>query len=157
MAAVSKLHENPISGFPPSTINWVHIEGGPEFDYPINNWLAVLGARPEAGRIDFLVKWEPDAYCHFHRHLGETTTLVLEGEHHVVETTATQTVHKIRKPGDYAHTPGGEVHMEYGGAEGSVLFFSMQVADGNLFEILDKDKNVLSVATIEGLLSGKLS
>jgi hypothetical protein len=47
--------------------------------------------------------------------------------------------------------------MEYGGAEGSVLFFSMQVADGNLFEILDKNKNVLSVATIEGLLSGKLS
>lgn len=157
MAAVTKLHANPIAGFPPNNINWIHLEGSPNFDYPIDYWLAVLGARPETGNIDFLVKWAPDSYCHFHRHFGDTTTLVLEGEHHIVETTATQTLHKIRRPGHYAHTPSGDVHMEYGGPAGTVVFFSMQAADGRLFDILDKDENVIGVATIESLLSGKLS
>jgi len=156
MAAVSKLPVNPVSGFPPNSIQWVHIEGSPHFDYPIDYWLAILGARPEKGSIDFLTKWAPDSYCHFHRHLGDTTTLVLEGEQHIVETTPTQTLHKIRKPGHYARTPGGDVHMEYGGPEGAVVFFSVQAVDGRLFEVLDKDENVLAVATIENFLSGKL-
>ena len=107
--------------------------------------------------MSVLVKWEPDAYCHFHRHIGDTTTLILEGEHHVVETTATQTLHKIRKPGHYARTPDGEAHMEYAGPAGSLVFFSMQAADGRLFEILDKDENVLDVATIEGLVAGRFA
>ena len=157
MAAVMKLQSSPISAFNLNNLKWVHLEGGPEFDYRINYWLAILGARPEAGGLDFLVKWEPDSYCHFHRHLGDTTTLVLEGEHHVVETTATQTLHKIRKPGHYARTPDGEAHMEYAGPAGSLVFFSMQAADGRLFEVLDKDENVLSVATIESLVAGRLT
>ena len=85
MAAVTTLQSSPISAFNLNNLKWVHIEGGPEFDYPINYWLAILGAKPEAGCLDFLVKWEPDSYCHFHRHIGDTTTLILEGEHHVVE------------------------------------------------------------------------
>lgn len=156
MAAVSKLHVNPVSGFPPNSIKWVHIDGSPKFDYPIDYWMAVLGARPEKGSIDLLAKWAPNSYCHFHRHHGDTTTLVLEGEQHIVETTPTQTIHKIRTPGFYSHTPGGDVHMEYGGPEGAVVLFSIQAADGRLFEVLDKDQNVLAVATIESLLSGKL-
>lgn len=157
MAAVSKLQSSPISGFTPNSIKWIHLEGGSDFDYPINYWLAILGARPDAGCIDFLAKWEPDSYCHFHRHVGDTPTLVLEGEHHIVETTDTQTLHKIRKPGHYVRNPAGDVHMEYGGPVGSVVFFSMQSADGRLFEILDKDENVLGVATIEGLVAGRLT
>jgi catechol 2,3-dioxygenase-like lactoylglutathione lyase family enzyme len=157
MAAVVTLPSTPISGFNLNNLQWVHIEGGPEFDYPINYWLAILGARPEVGGLDFLVKWEPDSYCHFHRHLGETTTLILEGEHHVVETTANQTLHKIRQPGHYSRTPDGEAHMEYAGPAGSLVFFSMRSPDGRLFEILDKDENVLGIATVEGLLTGKLT
>ena len=157
MAAVTILQSSPISAFNLNNLKWIHIEGGPEFDYPINYWLAILGAKPEAGCLDFLVKWEPDSYCHFHRHIRDTTTLILEGEHHVVETTATQTLHKIRKPGHYSRTPNGEAHMEYAGAEGSLVFFSMQSADGRLFEILDKDEKLLGIATIEGLLSGRLA
>jgi hypothetical protein len=156
MAAVSKLPVNPTSGFPPESIKWIHIEGSPRFDYPIDYWVAVLGAQPEKGKIDFLSKWAPNSYCHFHRHLGETTTLVLEGEQHIVETTPTQTIHKVRRPGFYARTPGGDVHMEYGGPEGTVVFFSCQADNGRLFEVLDKDENVLAVATIESFLTGKL-
>jgi hypothetical protein len=157
MTAVTKLQSNSVSGFNPDSIEWIHLEGGPNFDYPIDYWIAVLGAQPDEGRIDFLVKWEPDAYCHFHRHLGETTSLVLEGEHHIVETSATQTIHKTRTRGHYAKPPLGEVHMEYAGPEGSVLLFSMQADDGRLFDILDRDENVLATATIEDLMLGKLS
>jgi len=117
----------------------------------------VLGTRPEDGRIDFLVKWEPDSYCHYHRHVGQTTSIVLEGEHHIVETSPTQTIHKTRTVGHYANNPAGDIHMEYGGPKGSVLFFSMHTPDGNLFEILDQNDNVLGVATIENLVSGKLT
>ena len=157
MAAVMTSQSNPISGFNLNNLKWVHLEGGPEFDYSIDYWLAILGARPEEGSIDFLVKWEPNSYCHFHRHLGETTTLILEGEHHVVETTDAQTLHKIRKPGHYSRTPDGEAHMEYAGPEGSLVFFHMQATDGRLFEILDKDEHILGVATIEGLVAGRLA
>jgi hypothetical protein len=47
--------------------------------------------------------------------------------------------------------------MEYAGPEGSVLFFSMYAPDGNLFEVLDQDNNVLAVATIENLMEGNLT
>jgi len=47
--------------------------------------------------------------------------------------------------------------MEYAGPEGSLVFFSMQSTDGRLFEILDKDENVLGIATIEGLVAGRLT
>lgn len=156
MSAVTELEAGPVSGFIPENIEWVHLEGGPNFDYPIDYWIAVLGAQPEAGRVDFLAKWEPDAYCHYHRHVGATTSLVLEGEHHIVETTETETIHKTRTRGHFAKNPPGDLHMEYAGPEGSVLLFSMQADDGRLFEILDRDENVLVVATIENLLSGKL-
>jgi hypothetical protein len=155
MADVSTLHI-PISDFNLNNLNWMHFEGGPNFDYPINYWLAVLGTWPEMGGVDFLAKWEPDSYCHFHRHLGDTTVLALEGEHHVVETTATPTIHKIRKPGHYAQNPGGDVHMEYGGKEGCLVFFSMQAVDGRLFDVLDKEENILGVVTIEDMVSGRL-
>ncbi|MBL6750521.1 MAG: hypothetical protein ISP90_08355 [Nevskia sp.] len=145
-----------VSGYKTDAIEWMRIVGTPRFEYPIDYWVAVLGVQPEAGRIDFLSKWEPNSYCHYHRHLGPTTLLVLEGEHHVVETTATETIHKIRKPGHFARNPGGDVHMEYGGAEGAVVFFSVQAVDGKLFDVLAADGKVIVTATIDDFVSGKL-
>jgi len=146
-----------VSGYRTDNIEWQRITGSPRFDYLIDYWVAVLGVQPETGQIDFLSKWEPNAYCHYHRHLGPTTTLVLEGEHHVVETTATETVHKIRKPGFFSRNQGGDVHMESGGPTGAVVFFSCQgVEGGKLFDVMDRDGKVLVTATIDDFLSGKL-
>ncbi len=55
-----------------------------------------------------------------------------------------------------ARNPAGDLHMEYAGPQGSVVFFSMQAEDGRLFEILDKDENVLAVVTIKDLVAGRL-
>ena len=62
MAAVVISQSSPISGFNLNNLKWMHFEGGPEFDYPIKYWLAILGAKPKASSLDFLVKWEPNSY-----------------------------------------------------------------------------------------------
>ena len=76
-------------------------------------------------------------------------------EEHVVETTATETVHKVRQAGHFARNNGGDLHMEYGGAQGTVVLFSMQADDGRLFDVLDKDLNVLTTTTVEDLMLGR--
>jgi hypothetical protein len=156
MASVQPIQTPVVPQFKTADLNWHILKGGPEFDYPIDYSLALLGAQPEHGRIDFLVRWEADAYCHFHSHLADTTTMVLEGEHHIVETTPTQTIHKVRTVGHYAYSPGGDVHMEYAGPEGTLVFFSMAAADGRLFEVLDRDHNILTVTTIDDIVAGRL-
>ncbi|NIP92509.1 MAG: hypothetical protein GWO24_03180, partial [Akkermansiaceae bacterium] len=124
------------AAYPDENLDWMRITGSRRFDYPIDYWVAILRTDPEAGRIDFISRWEPDNYCHYHRHLGETSILVLEGEHHVVETTELETVHKIRRPGFFTTNPGGDLHMEYGGPEGSLVFFSCQAIDGDIFDVV---------------------
>ena len=132
-------------------IQWTHIEGGPEFDYPIDYWMAVLGYQEENGTLDLLVKWAPDSYCHFHKHVAATSTLVLQGEHHVVDVDAdgNELKHSVRPAGTYRHSPGGDLHMEYAGPEGAIVFFALQDPEGRLFDLLDKDHNVIGTTTIE--------
>ncbi len=156
---MATLHAVPYShqsGFKPDAIHWQRLLGDANFDYPIDYWLAVLGGDVTAGRVDFLIKWEANAYCHFHRHTGATTTLVLEGEHHVIDTRADGEVHKVRKAGDFVRNDGGDVHMEYGGPQGAVVLFSMQADDGRLFEILGRDMSVLGTVTVADLLNGRI-
>jgi hypothetical protein len=141
---------------PPRDLAWVRVTGTPRFDYPIDYSVAVLSVDAEAGRIEFLSRWEPNAYCHYHRHLGETSLLVLEGEHNVVETKANETVHKKRRPGFFATNPGGDVHMEYGGPEGTLVYFSCQAVDGKLFEVLAQDGRILNTATVDDFTSGAI-
>ena len=140
--------------FDTSSLDWIHLEGGDEFDYPIDYWGAVLSARPD-GHVDIAFRWEPGSYCHFHRHLVDTTSTILQGEHHVIEIeNGVEIEHKVRPPGDYAHKPAGDVHMEYAGPAGSLVLFNMYAPDGRLFEILDKDENALALVTTEALLAG---
>jgi hypothetical protein len=142
--------------YPGDQLNWVRVTGTPRFDYPIDYWVAVLHIDEEEGRIDFLSRWEPESYCHYHRHIGETSLLVLEGEHHIVETKDHETVHKIREPGFSATNPGGDVHMEYGGPNGTLVYFSCTAVNGALFDVMDKDGTVLKTATVEDFTSGEI-
>ncbi|MGB1882752.1 MAG: hypothetical protein ACPHUF_02515 [Gammaproteobacteria bacterium] len=138
-------------------VEWKHLLGDETFDYPIDYWYAILSARDD-GHIDMLFKWEPNAYCHFHRHSVDTTTTVLQGEHHVVEMKdGVELEHRIRLAGDYSHKPAGDLHMEYAGDEGSLVLFNMYAPDGQLFEIMDRDENVLMAVTIDDFKSGELA
>ena len=130
-------------------IDWQHIIDKSQ-DYPCDYKLAILGTDPKTGRLDLLVKWPPNSYCHFHRHVADTTILVLEGEQHVIEVhdDGSQGEHKIRPAGTHMMSPGGEAHMEFGGPDGALVFFSLYAGEGAVFETLDKDMNVLQASTV---------
>jgi hypothetical protein len=127
---------------------WFHYASSPKFDYPIDYAVSVVEADVESGRIDFLGRWAPDSYCHYHRHLGTTMATVLAGEQHLSETSEYETVTKVRTAGFSGPVPDGEQHMERAGAEGLTMLFSVYSPDGRLFEVLDKTGGVLAVATI---------
>ena len=143
--------------FDTQALDWMHLPGDETFDYPIDYSAAVLSSRGD-GHIDILFRWEPNAYCHFHRHLVDTTTTVLKGEHHIIEMDkGVELEHRVRRAGDYSHKPAGDVHMEYAGPEGSLLLFNMYAPDGRLFEILDRQEQVLAVATIDDFVAKRLA
>lgn len=140
-----------------SDVGWTHMEGGPEFDYPIEFDVAVLGAQPDLGTLDLLVRFAPHSHCHFHRHAAATRTLVLQGEHHVFDVGSNgETVHKIKPAGTYSQSPAGDIHMERGGPNGAIVLFNLHSPTGLLFETLDADHNVLATSTIESMSEGPL-
>jgi hypothetical protein len=137
-------------------LDWQRLTGTPKFDYVIDYSVAVTCVDQDAGMIEFIAKWAPNAYCHFHRHLGRTATIVLEGEHHIVETNQLQTLHKTRRPGFQGQAPAGEIHMEYGGAAGSTVLFRCEAVDGKLFDVVATNGKILATATIEDFVAGRL-
>lgn len=142
-----------VSGYDTRDITWQHFTGSSRFDYPIDYWFAVLGYDRVSGRMDFLSKWAPDSYCHYHRHLGPMSVLVLEGEQHIIEKQQHETIHKVRRTGFFTRSPGGDTHMERGGPDGAVVLFMCQAVDGGkLFEVLDRDDRVIATATIDSML-----
>jgi hypothetical protein len=137
-------------------LDWQRLTQSPQFDYPIDYSIAVTRVDRASGQVEFLAKWAPNAYCHYHRHLGRAVSRVLEGEHHIVETMETQTLHKTRRPGFQGQTPAGEIHMEYGGAQGTTVLFICEARDGNLFDVCAKDGTVLATATLEDFATRRL-
>ena len=63
-------------------LKWKHYKDDKSFDFPIDYSDAILDAR-EDGRLEILVKWAPNSFCHFHRHTAETSSVVIQGELHV--------------------------------------------------------------------------
>lgn len=145
--------------FDNANLRWKHFTGNHHFNYPINYESALLGARDD-GHVDLLYRWAPNAYCHFHKHTAITTSLVLEGELHVMDIdpkTGKETQTKVRQTGDYACKLPGDVHMEKGGPEGALVLFNLFTADGSLAETLSDEGKVLSESTIDQILRGKKS
>ena len=130
-------------------IEWVEFDD-PSQSYPCKYWMSILGADADTGRIDLIVKWPPNSYCHFHRHVADTAILVLEGEQHVTEILddGSEGKSKVRSAGTYAMSKGGEAHMEKGGPEGATVFFALHAVDGTVFETLDGEMNVLDASTV---------
>jgi quercetin dioxygenase-like cupin family protein len=134
-------------------LKWRRYTEGDNFDYPVDYSDAVLDAR-EDGRLELLVKWEPNCYCHFHRHTADTTSLVLQGELRVTDidlVSGQELGTRIRTVGDFAHKEPGDVHMEQAGPDGALVLFSIYdtEAEGKLAQALTKQGEVISTSTIE--------
>ena len=77
---------------------------------------------------------------------------MLEGELHVKTVENGEVVDTtIRRVGDYAKTPPGDVHMEQGGPDGALVLFELYAPDGQLTEQLDQDGNTLRTLTTDDL------
>ena len=132
-------------------LEWADYTGDDRFNYPIDYWGAVLSVR-EDGHVDLLYRWEPNCYCHFHRHVCETTSTVLAGELHITDFDGTrERAVRVRHAGDYAHKSPGDVHMEMGGPEGALVLFNLYTTDGRLAEQLGPDGSVLRTTTLDDI------
>ena len=136
--------------------DWLEVTGDPDSSYPIHHDIAILGWDRDAGTIDLLIRFDAEGgHCTAHRHVSSTSILVLEGEQHLDELLPDgSTVHKVRTAGTHHLTPGdANPHLERGGPEGGVLFFSHHSPDGRLYEIVDEDCTVVSTVTIDSLVA----
>ena len=94
-----------INLFKNEDLNWKRFQGGDDFDYPIDYSAALLNANKD-GHVDILYRWEPHCYCHFHRHTAEVSSLILDGELHVIDIdldSGKEIGSRVRSKGDYAH------------------------------------------------------
>ena len=118
---------------------WKHYSEDENHPFPVSYWGSILDI-DDVGHVSALYCWDPGQFCHFHRHVCATTSIVLVGELHVETIKNGEVVDTaIRRVGDYAKKPPGDVHMEQGGP------------DGQLTEQLDKDGNTLRTLTTDDL------
>jgi len=138
-------------------IEWHSVIGEPGAEeYKLSYDYSILGYDYASGSLDMMMRWRGDGgNCERHRHVGITSTLVLQGEQHLDELLPDGRMnHKVRKAGDYALSLGTEPpHLERGGPEGGVALLSLQAANGVLFELLDADLKVLVEVSPELLVS----
>jgi quercetin dioxygenase-like cupin family protein len=141
-------------------LTWRQYDEGDAFGYPINYSDAILSAS-EDGRLEVLVKWEPNCFCHFHRHTAEISSVVLQGQLTVTDIdpeSGEPIGSRIREVGDFVHKPSGDVHMEQGGPEGALVLFFIYAPDGDgvLAEALDADRNVISRTSMKKIRAKRL-
>ncbi|MAA84471.1 MAG: hypothetical protein CME46_01950 [Halieaceae bacterium] len=130
---------------------WTHYSEESGYAFPVSYWGTILDI-DDSGHLSVLYRWDPHSFCHFHRHLCATTSLVLDGELHVkTYENGELTDTAVRHAGDYAKKPAGDVHMEQGGPEGALVLFELYAPDGQLTEQLDPQGNILRTLTTEQL------
>ncbi|MCB0997252.1 MAG: hypothetical protein KDB21_19290 [Acidimicrobiales bacterium] len=143
-------------GFDLDDLEWMEISGSAEASYPIHHHLCVLGHDRDAGTIDLLIRFDDQGgHCQAHRHLTTTSVFVVQGEQHLDDLLPDGSRrHKVRPAGGHHLTTGDpHPHLERGGPEGAVVFFSHHTDDGRLYEIVDDDLTPVAVVTLDSLVA----
>ena len=110
----------------------------------------VLAADVERRTVEMLLKFEPNSDCFYHRHLGPVASLVLEGEHHFKEVMADGTrSEQVRRQGEFTMSTNPNAHIEGGGPEGGVIYFSLRADQDHIYDIMDNDLNVIREVTVQ--------
>jgi hypothetical protein len=133
--------------------DWREVSGDPDSPYRIHHEMCVLGHDRDAGTIDLLIRFDAEGgHCQAHRHVTTTSVLVLSGAQHLDELHPDGT--RVRTAGAHHLTAGdAHPHLERGGPDGAVLFFSHHTDDGRLYEIVDLEGNVVHTVTIDSLIA----
>ena len=110
----------------------------------------LLDVNVAARTADMLVKFEPGARCMYHRHVAPATSLVLEGELHIVDQTEAGEKLRIVKPaGTFTSGVEDDMHVEGGGENGVIVYFSMRGASDRIYDLLDSQLNLKRAITIQ--------
>jgi hypothetical protein len=137
-----------------ASYKWVEVADDGDA-YKIRHDYTILGHDISAGTCDMLVRWTGDGgHCIRHRHVAITTSLVISGEHQLIdlyEDGHSET--RTKRAGDYGLSLGDAVpHLERGGAEGALVFFGNHAPNGVLYELIDADLKVTQEVTIQDLV-----
>ena len=120
--------------FDDQNIQWRELKG---FSHMMVSIFFIDEAR---NRVDLLIKFDPNEKVLLHRHLADTNTFVVEGDHVIYEPDGS--VREARPVGQYTFGTGRDAHDEGGGPNGCVLYYSVRGESDALFEMLDADLNV---------------
>jgi hypothetical protein len=109
----------------------------------------LLDVNVTARTADMLVKFEPGARCMYHRHVAPATSLVLEGELHIVDQTEAGEKLRIVKPaGTFTSGVEDDMHVEGGGENGVIVYFFMRGTSDRIYDLLDSELNLKRAITI---------
>jgi len=122
--------------FDEQNIQWRELEG---FKHMMVSIFFVDEAR---NRVDLLIKFDPNEKVLLHRHLADTNTLVIEGDHVIYEPDGS--VRELRPVGQYTFGTGRDAHDEGGGPNGCILYYSVRGETDALFDMLDANLNVVA-------------
>lgn len=142
--STSAIADYSAEGFDDSNITW----------YPLGDFkhfvFAVLDVDNDRRIVEAILKYEPNEKIFMHRHIQQTNTFVLQGEHRLYEPDGT--LKDVRPVGRYTATPADpEPHSEGGGPEGAIVHYSVRADDDLLFEILDDKLDVVGTLTMQDL------
>ena len=96
---------------------------------------AMLDVDRERKVVDLILKFEPNERIFLHRHLAQTNTFVVQGEHRMYEPDGR--LKEIRPVGSYTSSAPGTPHREGGGAEVCIVFYSIRAESEAVFEVYD--------------------
>ena len=122
--------------FDEQNIRWRELEG---FKHMMVSIFFVDEAR---NRVDFLIKFDPNEKVLLHRHLADTNTFVIEGDHVIYEPDGS--VREVRPVGQYTFGMGRDAHDEGGGPDGCILYYSVRGETDALFDMLDANLNAVA-------------
>jgi hypothetical protein len=109
----------------------------------------ILDVNVPARTAEMFVKFDPGARCLHHRHVATTMSLVLEGELHVIEKTEGGERCSVKPAGTFSSGATDEVHIEGGGDDGVVVYFSMRGETDRIYDLLDENLNLKRAITIQ--------
>ncbi|MGE0683181.1 MAG: hypothetical protein AB7P69_20060 [Candidatus Binatia bacterium] len=109
----------------------------------------LLDVNVAARTADMIVKFDPGARCMYHRHVAPCTSLVLEGELHIIDQTETgEKLRTIKPAGTFTSGVEDDLHVEGGGENGVIVYFSMRGSSDRIYDLLDADLNLKRAITI---------
>lgn len=97
----------------------------------------VLDVDRDRQAVDMLMRFDADATCVPHRHVGPTRTLVIEGEHVLFEP-GDMSSETGRKVAGQLGVSDGDAHIEGGAGDGAIILLTMTAIDGVVYEIYDE-------------------